>query len=278
MRARRPFTPLALLSALVTAIPAAAFSQTAQYRSPAGVTYRSLPDTGAIAVAEAALAVDPGNVELILALGLAQAGRQQYREAIATFTKGIALAPDHAVLYRWRGHRYLSVRELDSARADLERGLRLDSLCYGCLYHLGIVRYVTGDYDGAAAAFARALPIAPNPGERAGSIDWSWMSLSRAGHATEARAMVERHADSLPEGNAYTRRLSLYRGETAPDQVVTPTDTATDLATLSYGVGNWHLIHGDTAQARAWFGRAVQSGGWPAFGFIAAEADLQRQR
>ena len=216
MRARPPFTLVALLSLFVTAIPAAAFSQTEQYRSPAGVTYRSLPDTGAIAVAEAALAVDPDNVELMLALGLAQAGRQQYREAIVTFTKGIALAPDSAVLYRWRGHRYLSVRELDSARADLERGLTLDSLCYGCLYHLGIVRYVTGDYDGAAAAFARALPIAPNPGERAGSIDWSWMSLSRAGRAAEARTMVEQHADSLPEGNAYTRRLSLYRGETRP--------------------------------------------------------------
>ena len=89
--------------------------------------------------------------------------------------------------------------------------------------------------------------------------------------------MVEQHADSLPEGNAYTRRLALYRGETAPDQVVTPADTgSTDLATLSYGVGNWYLIHGDTAQARAWFGRAVQSGGWPAFGFIAAEAELRR--
>ena len=279
MRAHRPFTLFVLQALLVSVIPAPTSAQTEQYRSPAGVTYRSLADTGAIAAAEAALSGDPDNVELILALGLAQAGRQQYREAIATFTKGIALAPDDPVLYRWRGHRYLSVRELDSARADLERGLLLDSLCYGCLYHLGIVRYVTGDYDGAAAAFARALPIAPNPGERAGSIDWSWMALSRAGRAPEAKAMVEGHADSLPEGNSYTRRLSLYRGEIDPALVVTPADTSgTDLATLSYGVGNWYLVHGDTTRARAWFGRAVQSGGWPAFGFIAAEAELRRLR
>jgi tetratricopeptide (TPR) repeat protein len=274
MRARTAIT--ATLAAL-SAAPAAA--QTPQYRSAAGITYVSLPDTGEIAAAEAALAADPGNTALILALGLAQAGRQQYREAIATFTKGIALAPGNAVLYRWRGHRHLSVRQLDSARADLEQGLQLDSLCYGCLYHLGIVKHVTGDFNGAAAAFARALPIAPNPGERAGSIDWSWMSLSRAGRAAEARAMVERHADSLPEGNAYTRRLSLYRGEVEPERILTPADTSgIDRATLSYGIGNWYLVRGDTARAREWFERAVASGGWPAFGFIASEADLRRLR
>jgi tetratricopeptide (TPR) repeat protein len=272
----RRIAVLALLAALV---PGPLAGQTVQYRSPGGVTYTSLRDTGAIAAAEAALAADPGNVERILALGLAQAGRQQYQEAIATFTKGIALAPDNAVLYRWRGHRYLSIRELERARADLERGLQLDSLCYGCLYHLGIVKHVSADFNGAAEAFARALPIAPNPGERAGSIDWSWMSLSRAGRAAEARAMVERHADSLPEGNAYTRRLALYRGESDPERILTPADTSgIDRATLSYGIGNWYLVRGDTARAREWFGRAVMSGGWPAFGFIAAEAELGRMR
>jgi tetratricopeptide (TPR) repeat protein len=275
-----PPTPLpAVLGVLAALVGGTAAAQTVQYRSPAGVTYSSLPDTGEVATAEAALAADPGNVDLILALGLAQAGRQQYREAIATFTRGIALAPDNAVLYRWRGHRYLSVRELDSARADLEHGLRLDPRCYGCLYHLGIVQYATGDFDGAAAVFARALPLAPDPGERAGSIDWSWMSLSRAGRADEAQAMVMAHADSLPPGYAYTRRLALYRGEIEPERIVTPADTGTtDLATLSYGIGNWYLVRGDTARAREWFGRAVQSGGWPAFGFIAAEAELRRLR
>jgi hypothetical protein len=47
---------------------------------------------------------------------------------------------------------------------------------------------------------------------------------------------------------------------------------------LSYGIGNWYLVNGDTARARSWFERAIESGGWPAFGFIAAEADLQRLR
>lgn len=265
------------LAALASQAPLAA--QTSQYRSPAGVSYASQPDTGAVARAESALAAAPRDVERILALGLAQSGIRRYREAIATFTRGLEIAPDSAVLYRWRGHRYLSLRDFDRARADLERGLALDSACYGCWYHLGIVKYVTGDFAGAADAFARALPAAPEPGERAGSIDWRWMSLSRAGQKAEARAMLDRETDSLPAGNAYTKRIALYRGQVTPDQVFTPADTADiQVATLSYGVGNWYLLQGDTARARESFEKAIASGGWPAFGFIAAEEELRRLR
>lgn len=264
---------------LAFASPVVAAGQTAQYRSPAGVTYVSLRDTGAVARAESELASEPGSVERIIQLGLAQSALRQYREAIATFTRGLDIQPDNTVLYRWRGHRYLSVRELDRARADLERGLSLDSTNYGVLYHLGIVRYVSGDFGGAAGTFSRALPLAPEPGERAGSIDWLWMSLSRAGRADDARAVLEQNADSLPVENAYTQRLRLYRGLIGPDQVFTPADTADiALATLSYGVGNWYMVQGDTARAREWFDRSVRSGGWPAFGFIASEAELRRLR
>jgi tetratricopeptide (TPR) repeat protein len=185
---------LVVFAAVALAGPAGsrpAAAQSTQYRSPAGVAYVSQADTGAVARAESALAAEPRNVERIIALGLAQSGIRRYREAIETFTRGIAIAPDNAVLYRWRGHRYLSVRELDRARADLEHGLAIDSTCYGCLYHLGIVRYVTGDFAGAAQAFRRALPLAPEPGEYAGSNDWLWMSLSRAGRPADAQAVLD---------------------------------------------------------------------------------------
>jgi len=51
-----------------------------------------------------------------------------------------------------------------------------------------------------------------------------------------------------------------------------------DVATLSFGLGNWYLVKGDTARARTQFERSVKSGGWPAFGFIASEAELARRR
>jgi len=269
---------IAALICAAAVIPAAtARGQAVQYRSPAGVEYRSQADTGAIARAEAALAAEPRNVERIIALGVAQSGVRQFREAIRTFTRGLSIEPNNAMLYRWRGHRYLSVREFDRARADLTRGLSLDSTNYGVLYHLGIVRFADGDFAGAAAAFARAQPNAPDAGELAGSTDWLWMALMRAGRANEARSMLARRPDSLPATNAYARRLKLYRGEIKPEEVFTPADTAdVQVATLSYGVGNWYLTRGDSAEARRWFDRAVRSGGWPGFGFIISEVELRR--
>ena len=253
--------------------------QSVQYRSPAGVEYRSQADTGAIARATLALEADPRNVQRIVALGVAQSGVRQFREAIATFTRGIAIAPDSAVLYRWRGHRYLSLREFGKAEADLTRGMRLDSTNYGILYHLGIVRFVRGDFIGAAELFRRAQPNAPDAGELAGSTDWRWMSLARAGKSGEAQAMLDLRLDSLPVNNAYAQRLRLYRGAIGPDQVITPADTAdVQVATLNFGLGNWSLVKGDGARARAYFERSVRSGGWPGFGFIVSEVELKRMR
>ena len=254
-----------------------------QYRSPEGVEFRSLPDTDAVKNARAALDANPRNIARIIDLGVAQSGARQSREAIATFTRGLEIEPDNALLLRWRGHRYLSVREFDRAFTDLTRGGTIDSTIYGIWYHLGVVQFLRGDFADAAASFAKAQPIAPDAGELAGSVDWLWMSLSRAGRGAEAKAMLDRMPDRRPDfkpvTNAYTQRIRLYRGEIGPDAVLTPADTdEVQVATLAYGLGNWYLVRGDKAQARRAFERSIQSGGWPGFGFIVSEAELRRLR
>ena len=258
-----------------------ALAQSVQYRSTAGVEYRSQKDTGAVARARTALAADSKNVDLIVALGTAQAGIRDMRGAVETFTKGLDANPNSALLYRWRGHRHLSLREFDAALADFSRGLKIDSTVYGIWYHLGIVRFVQGDFGAAAAAFARAQPRAPDAGELAGSTDWLWMSLSRAGRHAEAKAMLDKRPDSLKTATdyAYTKRLRMYRGEVGPDALIAPSDTAdVQVATLNFGLGNYYLVKGDPAKARAAFERSVKSGGWPGFGFIVSEVELKRMR
>src|SRR5438093_6161863 len=116
------------LVAAAVAATAPAGAQSVQYRSAAGVEYRAQRDTGAIARAESALAADPRSVERIIQLGVAQSSVRQYREAIQTFTRGLTIAPNDAMLYRWRGHRYLSVREFDRALRSEEHTSELQSL------------------------------------------------------------------------------------------------------------------------------------------------------
>jgi len=243
------------------------------------LSYKSQPDTGGVARAESALAKDPGNLALIARLGAAQVAIRQYREAIATYSKGLELAPKDTAFYRERGHRYLSIREFDKAYADLTKGLSLDSTDYGCLYHLGIIQFLRGEFDLAVRSFTRALPLAPDSNERTGSTDWLWMSLARAGRNAEAQALLNRHPDAAHATIVYTRRLRVYRGQVAPDSAFTPADTDdVSVATLSYGLGDWYLVHGNRKKALEWFGRAIESGGWPAFGFIVAEVELKHMQ
>jgi tetratricopeptide (TPR) repeat protein len=272
-------TIIALAIAVGPALDVAqAVAQPVQYRSAEGVEYRSLPDTDAVKIARAALDSDPRTIAKLIDLGVAQSGARQFREAIATFTQGLEIEPNNALLLRWRGHRYLSVREFDRAFADLTRGGAIDSTIYGLWYHLGVVQYLRGDFADAAASFAKAQPIAPDAGEL-GSTDWLWMSISRGGRGAEAKAMLDSRPDSKPVTNAYTRRLQLYRGEICPEAVITPADTDdVQIATLAYGLGNWYLVRGDKEQARKWFERSIQSGGWPGFGFIVSEVELRRLR
>lgn len=269
--------PAFILIAVGTA--GTANTQSVQYRSPSGVQYRSQVDTGPIARATAALAADPKNIQKFIALGVAQSGARQFREAIETFTRGLAIAPNDAMLYRWRGHRYISVREFDKAGTDLRKGYSIDPKNYGILFHSGVLNFVSGDFNAAARMFKEAQPLAPDGGELAGSTDWLWMSLSRAGRMAEANAMLARRPDTLaaPPGYAYASRLKLYRGELTPTTLITAADTAdVQVATLNYGLGNWYLVHGDTVNARTAFARVIASGGWPGFGFMAAEAELKR--
>lgn len=284
-RVRALLAAAALIPVLAAPRPAAAqpaaAQGTVQYVPLDGTVYRALPDTGPVARAQRALEAAPRDIDRFIALGIAQAGARQFREAIATFTRALEVAPTDARLYRWRGHRHLSVREFARARADLERGLALDAANYGILFHLGILDYLDGRYDEAAALFARAQPLAPDGGERAGSTDWRWLSLARAGRLAEARAMLDARPDSLPAppGYAYVSRLALYRGQRTPASLITPADTAdVQRATLAYGLGAWRLVHGDTAGALDAFDQAIASGGWAGFGFIAAEGERARLR
>ena len=271
---------VALALAAVTAAPIA-HAQTVQYRSRGGVEFRAQADTGGVARAEAALKADPDNVQLILALGLAQAAIRQYREAIETFSRGIKIDPTNAMLYRWRGHRYISTGQFDKALADLERGIKIDSTNYGIYYHLGVVHFIRGEFEAAAAAFSQCQRRAPEPNEFAGASDWLWMSLSRAGRKADAQRALAPITDTLKitTATAYWQRLLLYRGLSKPDEVVTAKDTAdVQRATLSFGVGNWYLTRGEPAKAREWFEKSVASGGWPGFGFFASEVELGRMK
>jgi hypothetical protein len=71
----------------------------------------------------------------------------------------------------------------------------------------------------------------------------------------------------------------MYKGLEKPEALMDPANAdGLTLATQGYGVGSYYLVTGDKTRAREIFEKVVAGSNWSAFGYIAAEADLQRMR
>ncbi|MBX3279056.1 MAG: tetratricopeptide repeat protein [Acidobacteria bacterium] len=246
--------------------------------------YAQADEKGEIPAAAAKLAADPKNMDLLIALGRAQANAWRYRDAIATYTRGIEIAPNDARNYRHRGHRYISVRDFNKARDDMQRAAELNDADFDIWYHLGLAHYLLGDFNKAEAAYRRCLAVAEKAANDDSIIavaDWLYMTLRRAGKGEDAKKVLDRITPDMKvkENKSYFDRLLFYKGLKKESELVDVEKAADlDIATVGYGLGNWHLYNGNLAKAVEYFRRIVSGKYWPAFGFIAAEAELAKMR
>lgn len=273
---------LSLLFALMMAFSFSAAAQTEpEITTPLGAKfYSQMDDKNTVAEAEKKLASDPKNIELIIALGRAQAQVWRYRDAIITYTRGIEIDPRNAMLYRHRGHRYISTRQFDKAVNDLERAARLNDKDYDIFYHLGLVYYLKGRFDQAAVVYEKCRVVARDDDGVIAVSDWLYMTYRRMKKEKEAASVLERITPAMKvvENKSYFDRLLFYKGLKMESDIVTDKMTDLDIATIGYGFGNWHLYNGNREKAKEYFQKIVSGKYWPAFGFIAAETELARMR
>jgi tetratricopeptide (TPR) repeat protein len=290
---RLPFLPLFALTLAVAMLPAGQqpAGDKPELISPLGMKYFSQKDEkGAVAAAVEKLKTDPQNIDNIIALGLAQAGIWRYHDAIDTYSLGIKLAPNNAVLYRHRGHRYISTRQFNKATSDLEKASKLNAKDFDIWYHLGLSYYLRGDFVRAVRAYESCLAVVDeqmknDPAKTDDSLvaisDWLYMSYRRAGSADKAARLLERIKPgmSVKENSDYYNRLMMYKGlKQEEDLLNMEKATPLQIATLGYGVGNWNLYSSSKERATEIFRKITSGDYWPAFGFIAAEAELARAR
>src|SRR5688500_3654650 len=82
---------------------------------------------GQMVAARMEMAARPDDPDALIWFGRRLAYLGRYVEAIRTFSDGIQRFPDDPRMYRHRGHRYISVRQLDEAIADFSRAAELMS-------------------------------------------------------------------------------------------------------------------------------------------------------
>ncbi|MBV9612944.1 MAG: tetratricopeptide repeat protein [Acidobacteriaceae bacterium] len=264
----------------------------AQYEitSPLGRKFYSLPDEkGTIAAAQKDLAANPNDVKLMLKVALAQASVWQDREAVATCTNALHLAPENSDLYLERGHREVALRRFADARTDLEHAIRLDSRKVEAYYHLGLARYFLGEFSQAADAFQHAVDQAPDTDSRINSTNWLYASLRRAKRADDAAAALARITpDITTSGHSlfYLHLVRFFQGTIKESDAVPaePVREGSDFEpelqfdTVAYGVGNWYLYNGNADKAREYFERVVKGRVWITWGFVGSETEIARRK
>ena len=255
-----------------------------------------------LAQAEKDLAARPNDAEAMIWVGRRLGYLWRFNDAIAMFSKGIAAHPSNPKFYRHRGHRYLTIRQFAKAEADFVKAAELfkgkpdeiepdgapnpagkprSTLHFNTWYHLGLARYLQGDYAKAYDAYVECMKVSNNDDSVTATSDWMWMTLMRLNRKAEAASVLARITPKMDilENASYHRRLLMYKGLEKPEALL---DTAkaddTTIATQGYGVGNYYYVTGDMKKAREVFEKVTAGGGWNAFGFIAAEADLQRMK
>lgn len=233
----------------------------------------------ALKEAGARFETNPEDPEAVIAYGRALSGLWRYQETIAIYSRGIEAHPDHAMLYRHRGHRYISTRQFDKAVADLSRAAELNDRDFDIWYHLGLAYYLKGEFDKAEQAYSRCLEVSRDDGSIIAVSNWLYLTLRRQGKEEEARKILERIQEGMEAGEniSYYNLLLFDKGLKSEEELEKAARASDlDMATIGYGLACRLLIRGEREKAFEMFRKIITLPYWPAFGYIGAEVELAR--
>ncbi len=252
-----------------------------------------------LAQAEADLEKDPKSADALIWVGRRTAYLGRFRDAIRIFSQGIAEHPTDPRFLRHRGHRYISIREFGRAAVDLERAAKLiegkpdevepdgipnakgvptSTLHFNVYYHLGLAKYLNGDFEGAMRAYRECLMVSGLPDRLVATGYWAALTAKRLGNVAE----LARSLDSLPENlsvienAAYYRLLLMFKGTLTENELLEGAKEGNDPPTVGCGVAAWRLLHGRKEEAEQLLRKVLAGSQWAAFGYIAAEAEMKR--
>lgn len=257
--------------------------------------------TAELADALAVWEMDRNDADALVWVGRRTAYLGRYREAIAYFSEGIARHPADARMYRHRGHRYLTVREIDRAIDDFEtaaalvagqpdpvepdglpnaRNIPTGTLHSNIYYHLALGYYLLGDFSRAADTWIRARDAVANADNLVAASHWLYLSLRRAGRSDEAATVLRPITSELDviENTEYHQLLLMYKGERTPEALLAAAGADSGGSAIRYGVSAWYLVNGRCREAEDLWASILQGADWPSFGYLAAEAEVARAR
>ncbi len=223
----------------------------------------------------------------------------RFQEAINLYSRGIVHHPKAPELYRHRGHRQITVRRFEAAIQDLEKAaslaqgkprqvepdgipnklnIPLSNLHYNIYYHLGVARYLSGNFSESVDAFRQSLAYADNDDLKVATAYWLVLcnlQLEKPNHVKQWLATI--HPDmEIIENQAYYEQLLFFKNPNARNLSLTFDTLQVIDPTRYYGISLWKESTGDKALAALLRRQILNNTNWAYFGYIAAEADSAR--
>jgi tetratricopeptide (TPR) repeat protein len=226
----------------------------------------------AIADYNQAIRLNPAYVTAIVNRGAAWRIKGDHDRAIADYDVAIRLNPGDASAFNSRGNAFNDKQDYDHAIADFSAAIRLDPNATGAYRSRGYANFCQVKYGAAAADLARAVEREP---DHAYAAIWLYLARARAGDHS-AVAELETNAARLKPAEWPYPIAELYLGRrTAADTLAAPSKPG-DRCEAEFYVGEWHLLKGDAAAARAALKRAADTCPGTFIESLGAQAELRR--
>jgi Flp pilus assembly protein TadD len=159
---------------------------------------------GAVRAYERGLAVEPGNVELLNAMGFALFQQGKSKEAVVALEKALAIDPKH-----WKAHNNLALASIDLGEFEVAEAHYRESLAIEpqpAIYNdLGFVLERQGLSEEAVEAYRMAVKLDPRSATARYNLG---SSLARSGDFAEAERQLRAAIAADPKNAAVHRALA----------------------------------------------------------------------
>lgn len=231
-------------------------------------------------------------------LGSLYTATYRLKEATNVYEEGIRQYPDAYRLHRHKGHRHLSLRELNPAIVHLSRADQLigpqdngdleydaagqptGTYKYWVKYYSGVYYMLTDDLNNAIKSYQSCLDLAIDKKNTVGPSAWLYHLHQMKGRPEQAQSIIDKIAKDLDtdQSHPYFKQAMLFRGVVTPASLLAErpadaTDWTVQDATVSFGVARYQLYQRDTVGYRNLIEQILQTEHWNAWAYVLAEKD-----
>lgn len=211
------------------------------------------------------LSKDPGNFILWVSRGILYFN-EDFEEAIASFSKALAINPFNGDQYYNRGRKFLSQDRFPQALADFTLSLRLDPNDNWKWHFCGVAYFYLDNFKEAIKCFRQAIDVAIEQGMEMipPEVDWLWMSYIKLGDRENAAKCLDLVDENTPVERGdlmYKKRVLLYKGVTKLEDFEKSIEYDYDKRAITelYGAANYcYHILGDTRKAIYFLDRLLE--------------------